>query len=67
MIQEIEYADLSEELMSSVDELTNDTLPQGQSFFLEEGKVVAIENNLRPLFEAQNQDAIESGSIQEII
>lgn len=67
MIQQVEYADLSEQLMSSVDKLTNDTLPQRQSFFLKEGKVIAIENNLRPLFEAQNQDAIESGSIQEII
>jgi hypothetical protein len=63
----IEYAELTEEQQSQVDELTNDTLPQGQDLFLEGFEVVAIESNLRSLYEAQNRKGIESGSVIEII
>lgn len=66
MIQ-INYSDLPKSLVNKVDSLTNDSIPEGQSFFLEGDEVIAVGNNLRSLFELQNQSAIESGSIQEIV
>ena len=66
-IPQIEYAELTDEQMAQVYVLTNETLPQGQDFFLQDGEVIAIESNLRNLFEAQNREFIEAGEIQEIV
>jgi hypothetical protein len=65
--QKIHYSDLDESLVNKIEELANLTLPQGQSFFLKDGDVVAIERNLYPLFLAQNSQSISTGDIQEIM
>jgi hypothetical protein len=66
-MQKIYYADLDESLVNKIEELANPTLPQGQSFFLQDGDVVAIEKSLYPLFLAQNSQSISTGDIQEIV
>lgn len=67
MIQQIEYVELPDFQAQKVDELTNKTLPQGQSFFIENGEVICVDNSVRELFEAQNRKGIEAGTIQEIV
>jgi len=66
-MQKIYYVDLDESLVNKIEELANPTLPQGQSFFLQDGDVVAIEKSLCHLFLAQNAKAVEAGDIQEIV
>ena len=66
-IQSIRYGDLSDDQVSGLDELANDSLPQGQCFFVIDGRIVAFGTELRDLFVAQNRDKIESGEAQEIV
>jgi hypothetical protein len=63
----IQYRDLDCSLAKKVENLANPTLPQGQSFFLENDDVIAIEDNLKPLFLIQNSQGISTGDIQEIV
>lgn len=60
--------ELSDQQLTRLAALSNDSLPQGQKFFLHhDGTVSAIDNNLVPLFEAQNAAAIAAGEIAWII
>ena len=62
----IDFSDLSEQLQVELEAKKNDTLPQGQTFFLEDGKVLAVENNLIDLFNSQNREGLENGDIRQI-
>jgi hypothetical protein len=65
--QTVEPYELTDNQLSYIEEIANDTLPGGQSFFLEDnGEIHAIENNLMSLFVAQNQKEIESGELRKI-
>jgi hypothetical protein len=59
--------ELSDALQERIDELRNETLPQGQTFFLNGNEIVAIDNSVLPLFKVQQAKGIESEQICQII
>lgn len=68
-IKTFDYYDLLESQLNELERLSNDTLPQGQTFFYAEGEgeIIAIDNNQLALFKAQNIEELNNGSICLIV
>ena len=66
-IQTIDYFDLTEKQLDEYDALLNETISEGQFFWIENNEVFACENKQRALWEARNAKEIESGKIILIV
>ena len=54
-VRTVHYYDLDEDLLDELDQVENESLPQGQTFVVQDGHVLGIENNLWDLFEQVNE------------
>lgn len=60
----MKYIDLTEDQQNQYESLINETLPEGQFFWLEDDKVYVASKNLYPLWLAQGND--ETQVIEDI-
>ena len=66
-METIVYYDLTEKQLDEYDSLLNDSIPEGQFFWVENDEVFACENKHRAVWESQNAKEINLGLIRLIV